>query len=115
MWDTGTSDPLLEPTTEDFIGIQYAPWYPDERIAEDAASWRKGNAHAAESGKGQGWHWTVRDIRFLPRSASEVIAVYTVIHQWADPTEPPGEAVFLETWVRHEDQWLLKRHTAEKR
>lgn len=102
-------DDSAEVTTEDFIGIQYAPWYPDERYTADAAGWREGNQQAAKVGLGQGWHWTVRDVRFLPRSECETIAVFTVEHHWRDAEAPLAEAVFLETWVRHGDRWLLKR------
>lgn len=115
QWDSGTIDPQAEPVTDDFIGIQYAPWYPEERFTVDAEGWREGNQHAAQEGLGKGWHWTVRDAHFLPRSEDEAIVVYTVVHHWADPAEPPGEAAFLETWVRQGGRWALKRHTAEKR
>lgn len=115
QWDSGELDPDAEPVSDDFVGIQYAPWYPEERYEADAVGWREGNAQAAESGAGQGWYWTVKDAQFLPRSESETIAVYTVVHHWADPAQPPGEAVFLETWTKSGDRWLLKRHTAEKR
>lgn len=115
QWDTGKCDDSAEVPTADFVGIQYAPWYPDERYTADAAGWRAGSQQAAEAGLGQGWHWTIRDVQFLPRSTSETIAVYTVVHHWKDSSAPPGEAVFLETWVRQDRAWVLKRHTAEKR
>lgn len=113
QWATGELD--FEPTTDDFVGIQYAPWYDNEKYVADARGWQQGNQQAAEAGRGQGWYWTVRDIHFLPRSETETIALFTVVHHWANPTDPPAEAVFLETWVKDQGRWRLKRHTAEKR
>lgn len=115
QWATGEYDPQAEPVAEDFQGVQYAPWYEGETFAADRAGWIEGSRAAAAAGKGKDWHWTVRDAAFYPRSVDETIAVYTVVHRFGREPVPPGEAVFLETWVRLGGRWHLRRHTAEKR
>lgn len=115
QWDTSRFDPETDPITADFQGRQFAPWYPDETYAAAAEGWAAGNLEAAIASRGQGWRWTVRDVTFLPRSRTETIAVFTVVHHWADPAVPAAEAVFLETWILEDRAWRIRRHTAEKR
>lgn len=114
-WASGVFDPESEPVTEDFVGIQPAPWYPGGEFRTDASAWREGNRQAAAAGLGGGWRRSAGAVRCCRGSADEATAVFTVVHRCGKEPVPPAEAVSLQTRVRQEGRRLLRRHTAEKR
>lgn len=115
IWRTDIHDPDAERLTAGFHEVQYAPWYDGETCSVDRPGWPEGNPQVAQAGLGKGWHWSVGDVRFSPRSADEAIAVDTVVHRFGVEPTTPVEVGFLETWVRPDGRWHLHRHTAEER
>jgi hypothetical protein len=114
-WASGSvaADSPLRDVTEDFQGVQHAPWYENGRWSGDRAAWLAGT-EAAAAAAGPGHRWDALAPRVIPRSDDEAIASYVVRLSWPDPARPPAVACFLETWRRDGSRWLLARHTAEK-
>lgn len=113
-WRTGRLSPRLDVLTDDFQATQYAPWYEGGAWSGDRQAWLDGTAEAAKNYAGQGIRWEVSDIVVLPRSPEEAAVMYQVWHIWPEADRPPARALFLETWVKRDGRWLLRRHTAEK-
>jgi hypothetical protein len=118
MWHDGviSEDSTIRDVEDGFTGVQYAPHYENgEWRASSGSEWLEGNSQAAAASQGQGWSWTLHDLRVLPRSGQEAVASYRIVHSWGDDDRRPAEAFFLETWRRGSDgRWRLARHTAEK-
>lgn len=115
LWEMGEPRPgvPIEHVTDDFVGEQYAPWYEGEVWRGESASWLEGTLQAARDSKGQGYYWQVDHIHGLPRSPEEGAVMYEIM-LGKQETGPVAKALFLETWIKQEGIWHLKRHRAEK-
>jgi hypothetical protein len=117
MWTTGEIPPgnrTIERIADGFAAVQYAPWFDGGAFhASGREAWLSGTAAAAQHYKGQGLRWTIDHITVMPRSPEEAAVTYRVNH-WPGADKPPSRALFLETWVKVDGQWHLRRHTSEK-
>ena len=117
MWRTGRIDERspVRDVEPDLRAVQFSPRFEGgDWHAESGQDWLDGTAQAAAALAGQGCHWSVHDLVVLPRSETESVAGYRIVHTWADG-RAPAQALFLETWRRGDDgTWRLARHTAEK-
>jgi hypothetical protein len=117
MWTTGeipVGNSTIDRIADGFTGVQYAPWFEGGAFhASGKDEWLNGTAEAAQRYKGQELRWTIDHVTVLPRSQEEAAVTYRVNH-WPGSDKPPVRALFLETWIKIDGQWHLRRHTAEK-
>ena len=118
MWATGeiAPDSAIRDVEPALAAVQWSPKF-DAGVwrAESGAEWVEGTAEAGRQLAGQGCRWEMADLVVLPRGEGEAAASYRIVHHWGDPTRPPAQALFLETWRRGDDsRWRLARHAAEK-
>lgn len=116
LWETGEkAEGAIARVEEGFLGIQYAPHYPNGVWQGNRQEWLEGSLKAARSVAARGGAaWVIDQISVLPRSPEEAAVSYRVTHWNTGAESWSARALFLETWVKHEGHWYLRRHTAEK-
>lgn len=114
MWDQGYLMPDWHSccVAEGFEGVQHAEWYEEGRRSMGRGQWLREMAESAARDRGQGIRWTVDEMMVMPRSPQEAVVAYQV-KNYMEGNPQPAQALFLETWVKQQGKWHLRRHTAE--
>jgi hypothetical protein len=108
------ADSPLRRVTNGFKAVQYAAYFEEGSWQADAASWIAGTEAAYGTLSPVASHWSISDVTVLVRDEREAVASYRITLHYRDEKKPERHALFLETYVRDEEGWALKRHTAEK-